>query len=95
VAVCLDLHKGPLVYALRPYAFLILFPVNPLTLAQDREACTPSHAKHDPIDAERQLELLLTHRDKLKPLKPGCRPGPRVHMEPDSLQVLAASTARR
>jgi transposase len=70
VAVCLELNKGPLVYALRQYAFLILFPVNPLTLAKYREAFTPSHAKDDPTDAELQLELLLKHRDTLKPLKP-------------------------
>jgi transposase len=70
VAVCLERNKGPLVYALRQYAFLVLFPVNPLTLAKYREAFTPSHAKDDPTDAELPLELLLTHRDKLKPLKP-------------------------
>jgi transposase len=70
VAVCLELNKGPLVYALRQYPCLILFPVNPLTLAKYREAFTPSHAKDDPTDAELQLELLLKHRDKLKPLKP-------------------------
>jgi transposase len=70
VAVCLELNKGPLVYALRQYASLVLFPVNPLTLAKYREAFTPSHAKDDPTDAELQLELLLKHRDKLKPLKP-------------------------
>jgi transposase len=70
VAVGLELNKGPLVYALRQYAFLVLFPINPLTLAKYREAFTPSHAKDDPTDAELQLELLLTHRDKLKPLNP-------------------------
>jgi transposase len=66
--VCLELNKGPLVYALRKYEFLVLFPINPLTLAKYREAFTPSHAKDDPTDAELQLELLLKHRDKLKPL---------------------------
>jgi hypothetical protein len=55
---------------LRKYDFLILFPINPLTLARYREAFTPSRAKDDPTDAELQLELLLTHRDKLQPLKP-------------------------
>ena len=34
VAVCLELNKGPIVSALRQYEFLVLFPVNPLTLAQ-------------------------------------------------------------
>jgi transposase len=70
VAVCLELNKGPLVFALRKYDFLILFPLNPLTLARYREAFTPSRAKDDPTDAALQLELLLTHRDKLQPLNP-------------------------
>lgn len=70
VAVCLELTKGPLVFALRKYDFLILFPINPLTLARSREAFTPSRAKDDPTDAALQLELLLTHRDKLQPLHP-------------------------
>jgi transposase len=70
VAVCLELTKGPLVFALRKYDFLILFPLNPLTLARYREAFTPSRAKDDPTDAALQLELLLTHRDKLQPLHP-------------------------
>src|SRR5919197_38436 len=70
VAVCLELTKGPLVFALRKYDFLLLFPLNPLTLARYREAFTPSRATDDPTDAELQLELLLTHRDKLQPLHP-------------------------
>jgi transposase len=70
VAICLELNKGPLVFALRKYDFLVLFPINPLTLARYREAFTPSRAKDDPTDAALQLELLLTHRDKLQPLHP-------------------------
>jgi transposase len=70
VAICLELNKGPLVSALRKYDFLVLFPINPLTLARYREAFTPSRAKDDPTDAALQLELLLTHRDKLQPLHP-------------------------
>lgn len=70
VAVCLELNKGPIVSALRAYDFLVLFPVNPFTLAKYREAFTPSHAKDDPTDAELQVELLLKHRDKLTPLSP-------------------------
>jgi transposase len=70
VAICLELNKGPLVFALRKYDFLVLFPINPLTLARYREAFTPSRAKDDPSDAALQLELLLTHRDKLQPLNP-------------------------
>jgi transposase len=68
VAVCLELAKGPLVYALQKHEFLVLFPVHPATLAKYREAFTPSHAKADPADAELALELLLRYRAKLKPL---------------------------
>jgi transposase len=70
VAVCLELQKGPIVSALRNYDFLVLFPVNPLTVARYREAFTPSRAKDDPTDAELQVEILLKHRDKLTPLRP-------------------------
>src|SRR5262245_14655963 len=70
VAVCLELNKGPIVSALRKYDFLVLLPLNPLTLARYREAFTPSRAKNDPTDAELQLEILLKHRDKLKPPQP-------------------------
>jgi transposase len=70
VAVCLELNKGPIVSALRTYDFLVLFPVNPLTVAKYREACTPSRAKDDPTDAELQVEILLKPREKLTPLSP-------------------------
>jgi transposase len=70
VAVSLELAKGPLVYALQKYDFLVLFPINPSTLAKYRETFTPSRAKADPTDAELALELLLRYRTKLKPLAP-------------------------
>jgi transposase len=70
VAVCRALDKGPLVSAVRTYDLLVLFPINPLRLARYREAFTPSRAKDDPTDAELQLALLLTQRDKLPPLTP-------------------------
>ena len=70
VAVCLELAKGPLVYALQKYDFLVLFPVHPATLAKYREAFVPSHAKADPTDAQLALELLLRYRAKLKALAP-------------------------
>ena len=46
--MCLELAKGPLVYALQKCDFLVLFPVNPVTLAKYRQAFTPSQAKDDP-----------------------------------------------
>ena len=74
VALCLEIAKGPLVYALQKYDFLVLFPVNPTTLAKYRQAFTPSGAKADPSDAEIALELLLRYRAKLKALRPQSAP---------------------
>ena len=85
VAVCLELKKGPIVSAWRTYDFLVLFPVNPLTVARYREALTPSRAKDDPTDAELQVALLLKHRDKLKPLQP----------QSPAMRVLAQLVAHR
>ncbi len=70
IAIALKLNKGPIVESLRKYDGLVLFHINPMMLARYREAFTPSRAKDDPIDAELQLDLLLQHRDKLKPLVP-------------------------
>jgi transposase len=70
LAVCLEIARGPLVYALQKHDFFVLFPVNPATLAKYRQAFQPSHAKADPADAQIALEILLCHRDKLKALQP-------------------------
>ena len=70
IAIALELTKGPIVYALQKYDFLVLFPINPSTLAKYREAFTPSRAKDDPTDAELALDLLLRHPDRFRPLVP-------------------------
>jgi len=70
VAVCLEISKGPLVSALERYDFLVIFPVNPTTLAKYRQAFVLSHAKDDPSDAGLALDLLLKHPDRLQPVKP-------------------------
>ncbi len=66
LAVCLEQSRGPLIYALLKYDFLVLYPVNPKTLAKFREAFTPSRAKDDPTDAAYLVELLIHHRERLK-----------------------------
>jgi hypothetical protein len=58
VAVALELSKGPIVYALQKYDFIVLFPINPATLARYRQAFKPSGAKDDPSDAELALDLI-------------------------------------
>lgn len=70
IAVALELAKGPIVAALQKYDFLVLFPINPATLAKYREAFQPSGAKDDPGDAELALDLLLHHPDRFHPLRP-------------------------
>ncbi len=66
IAVCLEQSRGPLIYALLKYDFLVLYPINPKTLARFREAFTPSRAKDDPQDAAYLVALLIHHRDRLK-----------------------------
>lgn len=70
IAVCLEIARGPLVSALQRYEFLVLFPVNPSTLASYRSTFCVSGAKDDPTDAELALELLLRHPEKLCALRP-------------------------
>jgi transposase len=69
IAVCLELSQGPIVSALLEHDIFMIFPVNPSTLAKYRRAFTPSRAKDDPTDAAIALELLVRHREKLKPLR--------------------------
>jgi transposase len=66
VAIAIEQRKGALIYALMCYDFLILYPVNPKTLARFREAFNTSGAKSDPADSELLLDLIRLHRDKLR-----------------------------
>jgi transposase len=70
IAVALELSRGPIVYALQKYDFLVLFPINPMTLAKYRQAFRPSRAKDDPSDAELALDLIIRHPERFKPLQP-------------------------
>ena len=66
VAVCLEQARGPLVYALMQYEFLVLYPLNPKQLSDYRGALYPSGAKNDPKDAELLARFLREHADKLR-----------------------------
>ena len=70
VAIAIEQRKGALIYALMCYDFLILYPVNPKTLARFREAFNTSGAKSDPGDSGLLLDLIRLHRDKLRPWVP-------------------------
>lgn len=95
IAVCLELSTGPLVYALQPYDFLVLFAVNPTTLAKSREAFCLSYAKDDPPDAELALELLMTHRDKLTALQPQSAAMRALQRLVEQRRTLVADKVRR
>ena len=70
IAVALEQPRGAVVAVLSKYAHLVLFPVHPNALAHYRKSFYPSGAKSDPSDAELLLELLVRHRDRLRPLQP-------------------------
>ncbi|MGH8112416.1 MAG: IS110 family transposase [Rhodanobacteraceae bacterium] len=70
ISVALELAKGPIVYALQKYDFIVLFPVDPSLLAKYRVAFKPSRAKDDPTDAELALELMLRYPGHCPPLHP-------------------------
>ena len=70
LAVALEQSRGPLIYALMSYDFLVLYPVNPQTLAKYRKALYVSGAKDDPVDADLLRELVTLHRDRLRAWRP-------------------------
>lgn len=70
VAVALEQARGALIYALMNYDFLLLYPVAPKSLARYREAFYPSGSKSDPQDADLLLELVRSHRDRLRVWQP-------------------------
>ena len=70
IAVGLEQSRGPLIYALLQYDFLVLYPINPATLARYRQAFSTAGGKDDPTDADYLLDLLQHHRDRLRPWHP-------------------------
>jgi transposase len=70
IAVCLEQSRGALVYMLSKYAHLVLFPVHTTTAARYRETFCSSGAKDDPSDTASLLDLLMRHRQRLRPLRP-------------------------
>jgi hypothetical protein len=68
VALALESNRGALLHVLTQYAWLTIFPVNPVTSARFRTAFVPSKAKDDLPDARELLDLLCQHQDKIRPL---------------------------
>jgi transposase len=70
IAVALEASRGPLIHALMKYDHLVLYPINPKSVANYRTTFQPSSAKDDPSDGALILDLLVKHRDQLRPWQP-------------------------
>jgi transposase len=70
IALCLEQSRGALVYMLSKYAQVVLFPVHPTTAARYRKTFCTAGASDDPGDTAWLLDLLLRHRERLRPLQP-------------------------
>ncbi len=70
IAIAVEINKGPIVYAIQKYGFVIVYPIHKLTLAQYRRAIFPYGSKDNPSDAELALVMMLNYPKKITPLKP-------------------------
>src|ERR1051326_4262005 len=70
IAVALEQARGALLAGLSQYEHIVLYPVNPKSLARFREALHPSRSKDDPLDADLLLEFLSKHREHLRAWQP-------------------------
>lgn len=70
IAVAVEQSRGALVFLLSKYENLHLYPIHPRSAAQFRAALFPSGAKDDPADADLLLDLLVSHREHLRRLRP-------------------------
>jgi transposase len=70
VAIVLEQARGAVIYALLSVDFLLLYPVNPQSLASYRKAYVPSGAKSDPADAVLLMEMVRNSPERFRPWKP-------------------------
>lgn len=65
IAVALEQTRGSLIHFLQQFNFLILYLINPKSLAKFREVFRPSGSKDDPDDSGCLLDMVLHHRERL------------------------------
>jgi transposase len=94
IAVALEQKRGPLLYALCQYDNLVLFPINPRTVANYRKAFQPSRAKSDPVDARLLVELMQKHGDKLEAWQAGCPQHRALRQWVESRRMLVGEKVR-
>jgi transposase len=66
IAIAVELRKGPLIYALMNCKWLVLYPINPKSLASYREAFSVSGSKCDRSDADLLMDILSKHKERLR-----------------------------
>ncbi len=94
IAVAMEQKRGPLLYALCQYENLVLFPVNPRTVANYRKAFQPSRAKSDPVDARLLVELMQKHPEKLEQWVAGCPTTRALRQWVESRRMLVGEKVR-
>ena len=94
IAIAVEQSRGPLVYALMGYDFLLLYPVPPRTLADYRQAFFSSGAKSDPKDADLLLELVRCHADRLRLWQPDDAPTRQIQMLGEHRRTLVEDRTR-
>ena len=70
IAIALEQSRGALVYFLQNFDFLVLYLINPKSLAKFREAVRVSGAKDDPDDAQLLMTMIQMLGHKLRPWRP-------------------------
>src|SRR6201982_3018464 len=69
IAVAIEQKHGAVVWMLLKYECVEIYPVHPPAAGKFRQALYPSGSKSDPADGGLLLELLVHHRDRLRPLE--------------------------
>src|SRR5215467_4391655 len=70
VGVVLEQSRGGVVYGLMGYDFIVLYPVNPQSLASYRKALYSSGAKSDPVDAALLREMVQKNQERFRQWSP-------------------------
>jgi transposase len=69
--VIVEMSKGALIWMIKDYDYVTIYPLNPICSYNFRKACRSSGAKDDPTDAQLWLEYLRMHRQHLRPYQGG------------------------
>jgi transposase len=70
VAIVLEQARGAVIYALMSADFVVLYPVNPQSLANYRKVYAPSGAKSDASDARLLMQMVRDKPSHFRPWKP-------------------------